>query len=125
MPEEAGDAIPAGGTVIEDPAWHPWTPAEVSARLDGLPVPWAVVGGWAIDLFIGHQTRDHEDLEIAIPAGRWAKVRQQLGRFDFDVIGSGYCWPLGSDAFGVMHQTWLRDAAGMYRLDVMREPHDG
>jgi hypothetical protein len=125
MPEETEDVIPAGGTVVEDPPWQAWTPAEVAARLDGLPVPWAVAGGWAIDLFIGHQTRDHEDLEIAIPARRWAELRQRLGTFDFDVVGSGHRWPLGSDAFAVMHQTWVRDAAGIYRLDVFREPHDG
>jgi hypothetical protein len=125
MPDDGDDVIPAGGTVVENPPWQPWTPTEAAAHLGDLPVPWAVVGGWAIDLFIGHQTRDHEDLEIAIPAGRWAELRHQLGTFDFDVIGSGHRWPLGSDAFALMHQTWVRDPAGVYRLDVMREPHDG
>src|SRR5689334_14466301 len=27
---------------------------------------WAVAGGWAIDLFVGRQTRDHADLDIAV-----------------------------------------------------------
>jgi Aminoglycoside-2''-adenylyltransferase len=28
--------------------------------------PWWVAGGWAIDLFLGQVTRDHEDLDVAI-----------------------------------------------------------
>lgn len=30
------------------------------------PFPWAVAGGWAVDLFLGRITREHEDFEIAI-----------------------------------------------------------
>src|SRR5262245_45368546 len=48
-------------------AWHPWTPAQVAAELTGVNVPWCVVGGWAIDLWLGERTRDHEDIEIAVP----------------------------------------------------------
>lgn len=29
-------------------------------------LPWAVCGGWAIDLFVGHQTRPHKDVDIAV-----------------------------------------------------------
>lgn len=28
--------------------------------------PWAVCGGWAIDLFVGHATRHHKDVDIAV-----------------------------------------------------------
>ena len=28
--------------------------------------PWFVCGGWALDLFIGKQTREHHDLDIGI-----------------------------------------------------------
>jgi hypothetical protein len=30
----------------------------------GYPQPWFVSGGWAIDLFVGRVTRDHEDVEV-------------------------------------------------------------
>ena len=29
-------------------------------------IPWAVAGGWAVDLFLGCQTREHADLDVAI-----------------------------------------------------------
>ncbi len=28
--------------------------------------PWYIAGGWAIDLFLGHQTRNHADVDLAI-----------------------------------------------------------
>ena len=39
---------------------------EELAKLEGLPVPWWVGGGWAIDLFVGRVTRDHQDVDLAI-----------------------------------------------------------
>jgi hypothetical protein len=30
----------------------------------GYPHPWFVSGGWAIDLFVGRETRGHEDVEV-------------------------------------------------------------
>lgn len=47
-------------------AWRPWTPEQTSSHLAGVGVPWCVVGGWAIDLWLGVQTRPHEDTEIAV-----------------------------------------------------------
>jgi hypothetical protein len=38
----------------------------VLRELDGLPRPWFGWGGWAIDLWLGRQTREHEDVEIGI-----------------------------------------------------------
>lgn len=34
--------------------------------MQGFDSPWYVSGGWAIDLFIGTETREHEDLEIGV-----------------------------------------------------------
>jgi hypothetical protein len=38
----------------------------VVQEMEGFPVPWYVSGGWAIDLFVGRITRQHEDLEIGV-----------------------------------------------------------
>lgn len=38
----------------------------VTKLLQGLKCPWWVAGGWAVDLFLGRQTRHHKDIEIAI-----------------------------------------------------------
>jgi hypothetical protein len=71
-------------------------------------------------------TREHEDLEIAVPIGRFDAIRAALADFEFEVVGSGRRWPLDSPAFNVMTQTWVREADhGVYRLDIFREPHEG
>ncbi|GAB0107123.1 hypothetical protein JMUB6875_61150 [Nocardia sp. JMUB6875] len=107
--------------------WEAWTPEGVAGRLVGISVPWCVVGGWALDLFVGTQTRDHEDLEIAVPRERFGEVAAAFGGYEWDVVGSGMVWAYrDAGDRAEFHQTWLRDpATGKYHLDVFREPHDG
>jgi hypothetical protein len=111
---------------IIDPGWEPWGPADVARRLVGANVPWAVAGGWSLDLFLGRVTRAHEDIEIAVPAAGFAAVRTALASMHFEVISDGMAHPLDSPAFGEAHQTWVSEpTTGVYRLDIFREPHDG
>jgi hypothetical protein len=113
------------GIAVVCPVWEAWRPGEVAARLAGVRARWYVAGGWAIDLFLGERTRPHDDLEIAVAATDFPAVRAALAGHEFDVVGDGRRWPLDAAAFQRHHQTWVRDAAGVYRLDVFREPHDG
>lgn len=46
--------------------WHPWSPQQVAHLFSTLTVPWWIAGGWAIDLFVGKQTRAHEDIDVQI-----------------------------------------------------------
>ena len=39
---------------------------EVAEMLSGLDTPWYVAGGWAIDLYLERQRRDHKDVDIAV-----------------------------------------------------------
>jgi hypothetical protein len=117
------EEIPPGGTEVLDPTWDPWRPEDAAWLLAGVDAPWYVAGGWALDLFRGEQTREHGDLEIAVPAPDFGAVRDALAGYRFEVIGSGRSWPLDSAAFEVMHQTWVSEpVTGVYRLDIFREP---
>jgi len=104
-----------------------WTPGEVARRLSGIAAPWCVAAGWALDLFRGTQTREHGDIEIAIPAASFPEVRGRFAGYVFDAVSSGRIWENAApDVLAATHQTWLRDpATGNYLLDVFREPHDG
>jgi hypothetical protein len=79
-------------------AWAPWSPQQAAQQLSGRDVPWCVVGGFAIDLFLGESTRSHGDLEIAIPRVAFAAVRQRLSKFGFHTLGQGQVRALPSDA---------------------------
>ena len=106
-------------------AWEPWTPAEVAARLDGVDVPWCVVGGWALDLWAGRQQRPHQDLEIAVPADAFARVQERLADCTLYVPVDGVleAFDGSADQRRRSHQTWVC-REGRWRLDVMQEPCD-
>lgn len=53
----ANDSDPFG-------AWLPWHSHEVAHFFSPLAIPWWIAGGWAIDLFLGMQTRDHDDIDV-------------------------------------------------------------
>jgi len=108
-------------------AWDAWTPVEVAAELDGVDVPWCVVGGWAIDLFLGQQTRAHEDLEIAVLRGDFRSIRTALRGFDLYSVGDGEVRRLAPEGqpAAEKHQNWVLDTdAQRWRADVMLEPGD-
>ncbi|MEL6984858.1 MAG: hypothetical protein AAFO29_20685, partial [Actinomycetota bacterium] len=108
-------------------AWEAWTPWEIAERLRGLDIPWCVVGGWAIDLALGKTTREHEDLEIAVPRRDLPAIRRHLGDFVFHVAGGGEVRRLdpSEDAPVNRHQHWILDPkADRWRVDVMAEPGD-
>jgi hypothetical protein len=46
--------------------WEPMTPEQVCQLLRDAPAPWWIAGGWAIDLFLGRQTRSHGDADVLI-----------------------------------------------------------
>jgi hypothetical protein len=129
------ELLPDGGVELSpaqidalDARWSSsWTPNEVARRLSGLDAPWCVAAGWALDLFQGTQTREHGDIEIAIPAARFPEVRSRFPGYVFDAVSSGRIWEdAAADVLAATHQTWLRDpATDDYLLDVFREPHDG
>src|SRR5215470_10583278 len=46
--------------------WQPWSPHEVATFFAPLPALWWIAGGWGIDLFLGKQTREHEDIDVQV-----------------------------------------------------------
>jgi len=107
--------------------WRPFTPQEVALRLAGATFPWAVVGGWGIDLWLGEQTREHHDIEIAIPRSCFPQVPRFFPDLTFFAVGSGEVMLLadGDVHPPEKHQTWLLDErSGEWKLDVMLEPGD-
>src|SRR5262245_42053633 len=114
-----------GGFVPDVTAWAAWPPEEVARRFAGLGAPWYVAAGWAIDLFLGFQRRQHEDLEVAIPQVRFGEMARLLTDCELFVVGDGVAWPLAQAGDMIMahHQTWVRESAtGLWRVDIFREP---
>ena len=62
--------------------WDPLSPAEAQELFSGLSAPWWISGGWAIDLFIGHQTRPHGDLDVLILRDDQLIFQKHLSHWD-------------------------------------------
>ena len=46
--------------------WKPLTVTEVSNIFSSIPISWGIAGGWALDIHLGRETREHSDIDIVI-----------------------------------------------------------
>jgi hypothetical protein len=97
------DGSSVTGVEVVDPRWEPWSPAEVARRLADVDAAWCVAAGWALDLWRGRQTREHEDIEIAVPAAGFPEIRRALAGYEADFTGA---LPM----LGAGQRAWLREA---------------
>ena len=104
--------------------WEPWTPTEAAARLEGVSARWYVLGGWALDLFLDRQTREHADLEIGVREEDFDEIQAALTGLELFVIGDGRAWPLNEQSAQEHRQRWVREPGGPWRVDVIRERWD-
>lgn len=106
-------------------AWSAWHPLELTRRLAGISVPWCIVGGWALDLWHGAQTREHDDLEFTVLREHNGIFREALKGLEFYTAGSGVVTPLphGAEPPIDIAQIWcLEKAERRWRVDMMIEP---
>jgi len=92
-------------------------PPEVRAVADALAslrAPWAVAGGWALDLALGRVTRPHADVDVAAFRPDQAALRQALPGWDFSVAVAGALVPWEGDARlePPVHEVHARPPAG-------------
>ncbi len=110
---------------LDHDAWNAWHPAELSHRLGGISSPWCIVGGWALDLWHGHQTREHDDLEFAILRSDFSVFRRALKGVSFHTASDGVVEYLPPDRNPTPEkwQVWCRDMVeNCWRADMMLEP---
>jgi hypothetical protein len=117
-------AIPA---TPENSRWEPLTPQEVAERLRGLEIPWWIAGGWALDLFLGRQTRAHNDIEIAIFRGDEETLRAHLKGWEFFIAEKGSFIPWAKESLpDWAHEIWSREKGHeTWQLEILIEQRVG
>ncbi|RYE56189.1 MAG: amino acid transporter [Rhizobiaceae bacterium] len=111
--------------IPDEEAWDAWHPAELAQRLAGVDRPWCVVGGWALDLWHGRETREHHDLEFTVLREDFDRFRRVLTGMAFYTVNSGVFEVLREEAEPdpSISQVWCWDiAAARWRVDMMIEP---
>jgi hypothetical protein len=111
---------------MPDYKWQPLSPHEAAQLLAGCAAPWWIAGGWAIDLFLGRQTRPHADTDIALLRGTEPVLRACLQGWDIRIAHDGrfISWDGGPLAHPY-HQFWARpDPDSAWALEFMLEEHE-
>ena len=91
-----------------------------AAVMDRVGVWWGIAGGWAIDLWLGEQTREHHDVEVVVRRCDQGVIHAALSAdwelFALDPPGSGWKpWngtPIDAGAF----QLQARSSVGEFDL---------
>ena len=99
-------------------------PADAARWFDGFAGPWAVAGGWAIEMFVGHSFREHKDLEVAIARHDTDKLHAQLPGWLLFYPSPGAFRPwLADQPFDPdEHQLWCKRVVdGPWTLEILVE----
>ncbi len=90
--------------------WEPLPVEEVVELISDLRVPWWIPGGWAIDLFLGHQTRTHGDTDVLIRRDDQLEVQRHLAGWDlYKTQQPGLKpWPIGEFQSRPFDDIWCR-----------------
>jgi hypothetical protein len=99
--------------------WRPLVPRTVQSLFKDATFPWWIAGGWAIDLFLGQHTRQHDDIDVQVLRRDQSAVRQLLGAWDVQTAhpsADRHDWPFREWSSGTLlspeaHDIWCRPGA--------------
>ncbi|HTK52343.1 MAG TPA: hypothetical protein VL308_10675 [Gemmatimonadaceae bacterium] len=97
--------------------WRDERLSSVHEILTTAGIPWAVAGGWALDLFLGRQTREHADLDLAVWRADQAKLRAALAsdwRCEVSDNGALRPWHAGERLSLPIHEIHARAVSGAH-----------
>lgn len=89
--------------------------------------PWFVAGGWAIDLFLGCETRIHQDVDIAVFRQDQLELRRHFSRWKWEKVINGTVMDWAPDEWSELPVHELHANSGEHRLEFLlnerREDH--
>jgi hypothetical protein len=116
--------VNSASTLVQPAAgrWRALHPAQLAESLAALRVPWWIAGGWALDLFLGSQSRPHADLDVGVLRRDALQVLAALSSWEIFEARDGMLTRLQAGvapAAGV-NSLWCRPAdAGDWMFELM------
>ena len=88
-------------------------PAKAAAPMRGFKAHWGIAGGWAIDLYLGRQTRAHADMEIAVLRRDQTALRAHFRGWHWQKVVEGELadWPAGEQLTLPVFELYCRNEA--------------
>ncbi|HEV3369477.1 MAG TPA: hypothetical protein VG074_07925 [Acidimicrobiales bacterium] len=123
-----------GGSILPtsadpDGPWSPLSPVGVQALFARACFPWWVAGGHALDLFVGHPTRPHADIDVSIFREDAPILHRLLGGWDLHGALAGVLTPWTTSSMDPTTTTtsiWCRTRPGQpWSLQVMFDEGTG
>jgi len=111
-----------------DERWEPLSLEEVKKLLGPVSAPWWIAGGQALDLFIGHETRRHVDVDVAALRRDQQAFREALAKWDVRIAHAGELipWKKGENLGPEHHDVWARETpTDPWRLELLFEESEG
>ena len=111
-----------------DKRWEPLSLEEVKKVLGPVSAPWWLAGGHALDLFIGHETRKHADVDVSVLRRDQQAFRDALANWDVQIAHGGELipWKRGEMLAPEHHQIWVRETpTGPWRLELLFDESEG
>jgi hypothetical protein len=116
---------------MEPPAQSSWrdsTPSEACQWLSGCGAPFWIAGGWALDLHIGRQLRDHGDLDVGCFREDLPEIQRALLDWRMYAAIDGVLHPLDPENRPSQnaHSLWCHPPrAQAWWLEIMLEEREG
>jgi hypothetical protein len=109
--------------------WEPLSLEEVKRLLGPVAAPWWIAGGHALDMFLGHETRNHVDIDVAVLRRDQKAFREALGKWDVQIAHKGEFipWKRGEAITNPEHhEIWARETPdGPWRVELLFEESEG
>jgi len=114
-------------------AFQLYTPDSLMILLQGCPCAWWVAGGWAIDLYLGQQTRQHADCDVEIWRADALAFRAHFSLWEFwaphpDVRDTAWpfiWWPAYEQPPAGVFNAWCRPhSTDAWAFEVLLADHD-
>jgi hypothetical protein len=109
--------------------WERLRPADVAELLAGFDAPWWIAGGWALDLYLGVETRPHDDVDVALLRRDQHALHRHLEGWDLRYATAGHRlvpWD-GRPLAPPVHGVWAprsRDTDAPWTFEVLLDEHD-
>jgi hypothetical protein len=118
MGETAADNVDAD----ELYRWRPLGVRQAASLLGRLPAPWWIAGGWAIDLFLGQQSREHGDIDIQVLRRDQLVLQRYFNGWELHAAGGGQLrpWAPGEALTPSISDIWgRRDSTSPWSVQFM------
>jgi hypothetical protein len=100
--------------------WRALEPRDALELMRGYEKPWWVGGGWALDLFLGERTRQHDDLDVVVLRGDQERVWDHFAGWDLEVVDGAELRPWRGERLELpVHNLWARRTGGPWELELL------